>query len=193
MDWQGRTVLLGVTGGVAIYKSVDLASKLTRLGANVDVVMTEAACRFIMPLQFAAVTRRGVHLNLWETERRPGHIALAERPDIIVVAPATANTLAKIAHGIADNLLTSALLAARKPILLAPAMNSGMWEARATRENMETLMRRGCHVVGPGSGRLACGDVGWGRMAEPGEVIAAMNAILEAGGEGRMDVSRKSE
>lgn len=178
MDWQDKTVVLGVTGGVAIYKSVDLASKLTQMGANVDVVMTEAACRFVTPLQFAAVTRRNVHLNPWETERQPEHIALADRPDLIVVAPATANTLAKIAHGIADNLLSATLLATRKPVLLAPAMNVGMWEAPATRENMETLRRRGYHVIGPGSGYLACGDIGWGRMAEPKEILAAMDTIL---------------
>lgn len=178
MDWQGKTVVLGVTGGVAIYKAVALASKLTQKGVLVDVVMTEAACRFVTPLQFAAVTRRSVHLNPWEAERQPEHIALAERPDLIVVAPATANTLAKLAHGVADNLLTATLLASRKPVLVAPAMNVGMWEAAATRENMETLRRRGYHVVGPDAGYLACGDIGAGRMSEPKDILAAMDTIL---------------
>lgn len=179
MDMNGASVLLCATGGVAVYKTVDLASKLTQRGVKVDVVMTEAAMRFVTPLMFSAITRREVYFNPWEEDdRSPEHIALAERPDLVVVAPATANTLAKIAHGIADNLLTSVLLATRKPVLLAPAMNSGMWEAPATKENMETLARRGYRVIGPGSGYLACGYVGWGRMAEPAEILAAIGQCL---------------
>lgn len=178
MDWNGKTILLGVTGGVAIYKSVDLASKLTQKGAEVDVVMTEAACEFVKPLLFAAVTRRTVHVNPWEAERRPEHISLAERPDLVVIAPATANTIAKMASGVADNLLATTLVATRKPIMVAPAMNVGMWESPSVADNMATLLRRGIRVVGPGSGYLACGDIGYGRMAEPAEILAAMEDVL---------------
>ena len=179
MDLNGASILLCATGGVAIYKAVGLASRLAQRGAMVDVVMTRAAKRFVTPLMFSAVTLRDVYCNPWrEGGRGPEHIALAERPDLAVVAPATANTLAKIAHGIADNLLTSVLLATRKPVLLAPAMNAGMWEAPATRENMETLAGRGYRIVGPDSGRLACGHVGWGRMAEPDAILAAIEQCL---------------
>lgn len=178
--WRGRTVLLGVTGGVAIYKAVGLASKLTQAGALVDVVMTPAAMEFATPLQFAAITHRKVHANPWESDRKPEHIALAERPDLIVVAPCTANTMAKLAAGIADNLLTSVLLATKKPVLLAPAMNTGMWTAPATARNLARVKADGRLVVGPGAGNLACGDSGVGRMAEPEEILDAMAAALSA-------------
>ena len=175
MELNGIRVLLCATGCVAIYKAVDLASKLTQRGALVDVVMTEAAMRFVTPLMFSAVTRREVYTNPWEEDdHSPEHIALAERPDLIVVAPATANTLAKISHGIADNLLSSVLLATRKPVLLAPGMNTGMWESPATRDNMATLAKRGYRIVGPESGYLACGDIGEGRMSEPAAIVKAI-------------------
>lgn len=176
--WQGKQILLGVTGGVAAFKAVAMASALTQMGAAVDVAMTPAAREFVTELQFAAVTRRQVHIDPWVSDRQPEHIALADRPDLIVVAPATANTIAKIAHGLADNLLTSVILATRKPVLLAPAMNVGMYANPATRDNIETLRRRGYHLVGPNAGYLACGYEGQGRMAEPGEIIAAMDGIL---------------
>jgi phosphopantothenoylcysteine decarboxylase/phosphopantothenate--cysteine ligase len=183
MDMAGiledKAVLLGVTGGIAAYKAAALASRLTQAGATVDVVMTPAAREFVAPLTFAALTRRQVHFDPWEEDRKPGHIALAERPDLVVVAPATANTLAKIAQGLADNLLTSAILATRKPVLLAPAMNQGMWEAPATRRNILTLLGDGRRLIGPAPGRLACGDSGMGRMAEPEEIIAAIEKWLE--------------
>lgn len=177
-SWTGRPVLLGVTGGVAAYKAVMLASRLAQAGALVDTVMTPAACEFVAPLSFAAVTRRTAHVNPWEVERSPEHIALAERPDIVVIAPCTGNTLAKLAQGIADNLLTSVLLATKKPVLLAPAMNTGMWSAPPTQRNMETLRGDGYHFVGPGSGHLACGYTGSGRMSEPDEIMAAMEQVL---------------
>ena len=177
--WKDKTILLGVTGGIAVYKVAGLASKLTQAGALVDVVMTRGAMEFVTPLTFASLTHRQVHTDLWEPDRRPGHIALAERPDLIVIAPATANTMAKFANGIADNLLAATILAAKKPVLLAPAMNCGMWDNPATQRNLETLRRDGFHFVGPGSGNLACGDVGVGRMAEPEEILAAMRRILE--------------
>lgn len=173
-----KSILLGVTGGVAIYKAVALASRLTQAGALVDVVMTPAAQEFVTPLMFAAVTQRKVHVNPWESDRKPEHIALAERPDLVVVAPCTANTMAKLAAGLADNLLTSVLLATKKPVLIAPAMNTGMWLAAATVRNLETLRADGLHFVGPGTGNLACGDTGIGRMAEPEEILAAMAELL---------------
>ncbi len=177
--FNGKTIVLGAAGGVAIYKAVDLCSKLTQAGALVDVIMTPAAMQFVTPLMFASVTRREVHHNPWKPERRPEHIALAQRPDLIVVAPATANTMAKIAHGMADNLLTDTLLATDKPILLAPAMNCGMWNNPATRRNLETLRKGSYRFVGPGTGNLACGDTGIGRMAEVPEIMDAMADILQ--------------
>lgn len=176
--WKNASILLGVSGGVAIYKSVGMASKLTQAGALVDVVMTPGATEFVTPLMFAAITRRQVHVDQWSADRQPEHIALAQRPNLVVIAPATANTLAKIAHGIADNLLTSVVLATRKPVLVAPAMNTGMWEAAPTQRTMATLRDDGFHFVGPASGNLACGDVGIGRMAEPEQIIAAMDRLL---------------
>lgn len=178
-DWNGKTILLGVTAGVAAYKAVALASRMTRAGALVDVVMTPNAGEFVRALQFAAVTRRDVHETPWNSERKPEHISLAQRPDLVILAPCTANTMAKLAHGMADNLLTSTLLATKKPVLVAPAMNTGMWTALPTRRNLETLRADGYHFVGPASGNLACGDVGAGRMAEPEEIFAAAAALLE--------------
>ncbi len=176
--WRGRRVVLGVTGGVAAYKAAALASRLTQAGAEVDVVLTPAAGEFVRTLQFAAVTRRPVHENPWHSDRKPEHIALAERPDILIIAPCTANTMAKLAMGIADNLLTAVLLATKKPVLLAPAMNTGMWTAAATRRNLATLRGDGYHVVGPETGNLACGDTGEGRMAEPEAIAEAALAVL---------------
>lgn len=176
--WRDKSILLGVSGGIAAYKAATLASRMTQAGALVDVAMTPGATQFVTPLLFASLTHRKVSTDLWEEDRRPGHIALAERPDLIVVAPATANTMAKVAAGMADNLLTAVLLATKKPILFAPAMNRGMWESPATRRTMETLRGDGRHFVGPGSGQLACGDVGVGRMSEPEEIMEAMAALL---------------
>ncbi|MDR1533686.1 MAG: hypothetical protein LBU64_01105 [Planctomycetota bacterium] len=175
---RGESVILGVTGSIAAYKAAVLASGLTQAGALVDVVMTEAAREFVTPLTFSGLTHRKTYTDIWEAERKPGHVALAERPDIVVVAPATANTMAKMAQGLADNLLTSILLATRKPVLLAPAMNSGMWEAPATARNLERLRADGIRLVGPKSGGLACGDRGIGRMAEPAEILAAIGEWL---------------
>jgi len=173
-------VLVAVTGGIAAYKTADLVSRMARRGWTVDVVMTPAATEFVRPLVFETLTGRDVFVEPFAPVlRRPEHIALAERPHVAVVAPATANTLAKLAHGIADNLLTCTFLACRKPTLVAPAMNCGMWDAPATRENMETLRRRGVHVVGPEEGRLACGTVGTGRMSSPETILRRVDELLE--------------
>ncbi|MCX7934755.1 MAG: bifunctional 4'-phosphopantothenoylcysteine decarboxylase/phosphopantothenoylcysteine synthetase, partial [Planctomycetota bacterium] len=175
------SILLGITGGIAAYKAADLASRLTQAGAAVDVVMTEAATRFVTPLTFETLTRRRVYVGLWdEHPTEPEHISLADRPRLCIIAPATGNTLAKIAHGIADNLLTATVLACRAPLLLAPAMNENMWRHPATQENIRLLRRRGAQVIGPARGWLACGREGEGRMAEAAEIFAAALKILAA-------------
>ncbi|MGB9724222.1 MAG: bifunctional phosphopantothenoylcysteine decarboxylase/phosphopantothenate--cysteine ligase CoaBC [Chloroflexia bacterium] len=174
------SVVLGVTGGIAAYKAADLASKLVQAGAAVDVVMTEAATHFVGPLTFQALTGRPVHLDpfrLLEQTEMP-HLSLAQRAHVLVIAPATANTLAKLAHGIADNLLCAVALATRAPLVLAPAMDTDMWEHPATQENLETLRRRGAWIVGPGEGRLASGRIGRGRMAEVPEILGTIRRVL---------------
>lgn len=175
---SGKRILLGVTGGVAAFKAVALASSMAQAGARVSVVMTEAAEHFITPLQFASVTANPVYTDLWTSERKPGHIALSDDTDLAIIAPATANTLAKLAHGLADNLLTGVLLAYPGPVLLAPAMNTGMWNAPAVQRNVAILRADGRHFVGPDVGHLACGASGTGRMAEPEDIFAAAAAVL---------------
>ncbi|MBN2313320.1 MAG: bifunctional phosphopantothenoylcysteine decarboxylase/phosphopantothenate--cysteine ligase CoaBC [Sedimentisphaerales bacterium] len=175
-----RHILLGVTGGVAAYKAVDLAGKLTAVGAEVRTVMTESACRFVGPKSFEAVTQSTVFTTMWSTpqEFKIGHIALADWADLVVVAPATANIIAKVAHGICDDLLSTTLCVCwATPTLFAPAMNNRMWENPATQANVETLKNRGFHIVGPEEGRLACGDSGPGRMSEPQDIMNAIEKI----------------
>jgi phosphopantothenoylcysteine decarboxylase / phosphopantothenate---cysteine ligase len=175
---DGRRVLLGVTGGVAAYKSAHLARLLVATGAEVTVVMTEAATRFVGPDTFAALTGNPVHTSLWDHPGEVIHVRLAHGTDVVVVAPATANVLAKLAHGLADDLLTSTLLEYRGPLVIAPAMHTGMWQHPATRGNVETLAARGVRFVGPVSGPLAHGDSGPGRLAEPEEIASAVEAAL---------------
>lgn len=177
-------ILLGVTGGVAAYKAVDLASKLTAAGANVNTVMTDNACRFIGPKSFEAVTNSGVFTDMWSTPEqfRFGHIALADWADIVVVAPATANIIGKVAHGICDEML-STLLCACWPLiksgaaLFAPAMNDKMWANPAVQKNVEAVSEMGFQIVGPAEGRLACGTKGPGRMAEPQDILDVVEKI----------------
>ncbi len=175
-------MLLGVSGGVAAYKAADLASKLTQAGAVVNVVMTDAAQKFITPLTFQAVTRRRVYTSLWEATERfdSAHLSLTESADIMIVAPATANVLAKMTHGLADDLLSALALSASGvcPILVAPAMNTRMWQAPATQANIATLASRGVHQVGPAEGVLACGTTGLGRMSEPADILQAARDLL---------------
>lgn len=176
-----RRVLLGVTGGVAAYKAVQLARLLGDAGARVQVVLTESATRFVGTDSFSALTGVPAHISLWE---RPGevlHVRLAHEAELAVVAPATANLLARLAIGLADDLLTSTLLEATCPLLLAPAMHTGMWEHPATLRNVETLSGRGVRFVGPGVGPLAHGDSGVGRMVEPHEIFAACEVLLGGG------------
>jgi phosphopantothenoylcysteine decarboxylase/phosphopantothenate--cysteine ligase len=173
-------IILGVTGGIACYKAVDLCSKLVQAGATVDVVMTEAATRFVTPLPFQTITQRPVSLDMFQLLRdtEMAHISLAARADVLVIAPATANTIAKLAHGLADNLLTSTALATTAPLLIAPAMDADMWANPITQQNIATLVQRGATIVGPGRGRLASGRIGAGRLVSTEEILAALRKTL---------------
>lgn len=184
-DIEGRFITLGVTGGIAAYKAADLASKLTGRGAAVHVIMTRSAGEFVRPLTFEALTGNPVNTDLFASSRlfRIPHIDLATRADIMVVAPATANILAKLAHGIADDLLSTAVLAATCPVLLCPAMNVNMYANRAVQGNIAVLGDYGYRFVDPGEGRVACGQVGKGRLAETETIIDAINSLLSAPGD----------
>ncbi|MEX2275623.1 MAG: bifunctional phosphopantothenoylcysteine decarboxylase/phosphopantothenate--cysteine ligase CoaBC [Actinomycetota bacterium] len=179
---MGRRVLLGVTGGIAAYKAAHLARLLTGAGARVSVVMTANAERFVGVDTFAALTGEPVHTSLWETPGTIPHVRLARDADLAVVAPATANVLGKLALGLADDLLTSTLLEATCPLIVAPAMHTGMWEHPATRHNVQLLGDRGVHIVGPVEGPLAAGDRGEGRLAEPEDIVRACEDAI--GGRG---------
>lgn len=177
---SGRRVLLGVTGSIAAYKACILVRLLVRAGAEVTVAMTEAACRFVTPLTFRTLSRRPVALDAFAEPESwsPEHVSLADWCDVLVVAPCTADAAAKFASGLAGDLLSSTFLACRKPKLLAPAMNDGMWDNPATQDNFATLRRRGVCIVEPDTGDLACGTSGRGRMPEPEIVLAAATALL---------------
>ena len=166
---KGKTVLLGVTGGIAAYKAAYLASALVKLHANVEVIMTEHATRFIAPLTFEQLTGRRCMVDTFDRNfsHQVEHIALAERTDLVLIAPATANVCAKLAHGLADDMLTTTVLACTCPKLIAPAMNTHMFENPVTQDNLDTLRRYGWEVIAPASGRLACGAVGPGKLPEP--------------------------
>ncbi len=173
-------VVLGVTGGIAAYKAADLARRLSKSGYRIKTVMTENATRFVTPLTFESVTGEEVATSLFREGLKPMyHISLAQEADLVVVAPATANIIAKMAAGIADDLLSTTLLSTRAPILLAPAMNSTMYLHPATQANLSVLRGRGVRIIGPGSGLLACGEEGEGRMADPEEIMAAVSEELE--------------
>jgi len=174
------SILLGVTGGVAAYKAVDLASKMTAAGAKVDCIMTKNARKLIRPKSFEAVTGRAVYTSMWTVPKdyKIDHIALAETADIVVIAPATANIIAKTANGICDDLLSTTLCVCwDKPVLIAPAMNSNMWTNPAVQKNVETIKQAGFRIIGPETGRLACGTEGIGRMTEPDDIIKAIEEV----------------
>jgi phosphopantothenoylcysteine decarboxylase/phosphopantothenate--cysteine ligase len=177
-----KHLLLGVTGSIAAYKAADLASKLTQAGAHVEVILTEAATQFVSPLTFQSVTGNSAHTDLWGGDAHVIHIGLAENADLLVIAPATAETLAKLAHGHADNLLTVTALAARCPILVAPAMDGGMWSNPATQANVKILMERGMTFIGPAEGRMASGLTGLGRLAEPEHIFGQVRFTLSRQG-----------
>ncbi len=183
MALHGKTIILGITGGIAAYKGAALCSKLTQAGADVHVIMTESAAKFITPLTLQTLSRNPVHLDTFD-EKDPSvvtHIDLADRADLIVVAPATANILAKMAGGHADDMLTTTLLAATCPIVAAPAMNVHMYEHPAVVANIETLAARGVMFVEPGTGQLACGYVAKGRLAEPEQIAASVEDWFRRG------------
>jgi phosphopantothenoylcysteine decarboxylase/phosphopantothenate--cysteine ligase len=176
----GKHILLGVTGSIAAYKAADLASRLTQAGAQVDVILTAAAEKFVTPLTFQSVTGRRAFTDadLWGGEAHVLHVGLGHSTDLLVIAPCTADTMAKLAHGLADNLLTVTALAATCPLVLAPAMDGGMFDAPATQANLATLIARGARIVGPAEGHLASGLLGKGRMVEPAEVLGHIRVAL---------------
>jgi len=178
-----KRVLLGVTGGIAAYKSADLVRRLREAGADVRVIMTDAACEFITELTMQAVSGHPVHRRLLDTEAEMGmsHIQLARWADVILVAPASADFLARLAQGRGDDLLTTVCLASGAPLAVAPAMNQQMWRNAATQANVATLRQRGVHVFGPGEGSQACGDTGPGRMLEPNVLVDLTTALFDHG------------
>jgi phosphopantothenoylcysteine decarboxylase / phosphopantothenate---cysteine ligase len=176
MDFVGKHILLGITGGIAVYKCADLVRRLREIGADVQVVMTQGAQRFVTPLTFQALSGRSVRTDLWDmqAEHAMGHIELARWADRVIVAPASAGFMARLAHGHADDLLTTLCLATQAPIVIAPAMNWAMWENTATQENVRLLAEHGVRMLGPLLGELAEGEVGMGRMLEPAEIVSAL-------------------
>jgi phosphopantothenoylcysteine decarboxylase/phosphopantothenate--cysteine ligase len=181
MELQGKRIVLGVTGGIAAYKAAELVRLLGKAGANVQVVMTEGATHFVTPVTFQALSGRTVYTDQWDGRiaNNMAHIDLSREADLILVAPASADFLAKVAHGLADDLLTTMVLARDCPLLAAPAMNKQMWENPATQRNVATLTVDGVTLLGPGCGEQACGETGDGRMLEPEEIVEDLIAFLQ--------------
>ncbi len=188
---MGRNILLGVTGGIAAYKACDLTRRLRERGHEVQIVMTQGAQAFVTPLTLQALSGREVRTTLFDTgaEAAMGHIELGRWADQVIVAPASADFLARAANGMADDLLTTVLLATAAPVAMAPAMNQQMWAHPAVQANVARLAERGVSIVGPGSGEQACGDVGAGRMLEPLEIIAALGLGVESAASGTLPVT----
>ncbi|MEI7027201.1 bifunctional phosphopantothenoylcysteine decarboxylase/phosphopantothenate--cysteine ligase CoaBC [Paenibacillus sp. y28] len=178
---KGKTVVLGVTGGIAAFKGAALCSKLVQAGADVRVVMTASAVKFIAPMTFQALSRHAVAVDTFDEQDASviAHIDLADRADLVIVAPATANFMAKLALGLGDDMLTTLLLATRAPIVVCPAMNVHMYANPAVQYNMDTLAKRGIRFIEPGEGQLACGYVGKGRLAEPEEIMASIGRLFD--------------
>lgn len=185
MALTGKTIVLGVTGSIAVYKAADLASQLTKAGARVEVIMTDAATEFITPLTFRTITGRPVVTKMFElaSEYSVEHVALADAADMVVIAPATANTIAKLAAGIADNMLTCTVLATRAPVIVAPAMDATMWENPITQDNIAKLKARKFTIVGPESGRLASGKIGVGRFIDVNQLIGTIYQVAGRNGD----------
>jgi phosphopantothenoylcysteine decarboxylase / phosphopantothenate---cysteine ligase len=181
---SGKRITLGVTGSIAAYKAADLASKLTQAGAQVDVILTAAAEKFVTPLTFQSVTGRRAYTDkdLWGNEAHVLHVGLGHAADLLVIAPCTANTIASLAHGQAGNLLTVTALAMRSPLLIAPAMDGGMYDHPATQENIETLKKRGATFIGPAEGHLASGLSGVGRLLETADIMGHIRMLLGQNG-----------
>lgn len=180
---QGKKILLGVTGGIAAYKAVEIVSRLRKAGAEVRVVMTREATEFVTELTFREISGNPVAVDMWAPVQHwnVAHIALAEWADAVLVAPATANIIAKAALGVADDMLSTTLLAVTAPVFFAPAMNSNMYAHPATQKNLDILVKRGLHIIPPGTGKLACGAEGPGRLAEPADIVAALEAFFIEG------------
>jgi phosphopantothenoylcysteine decarboxylase/phosphopantothenate--cysteine ligase len=176
---KGKTVVLGITGSIAAYKAADLASKLTQEGAVVNVIMTDSATKFITPLTLRSITNRPVVTDMWEltTEFSIEHVALAEAADMVVIAPATANIIAKLAVGIADDMLSCTVLATEAPVVIAPAMNVNMYQNSVTQDNLTKLKDRGFTIIDPEYGRLASGKMGQGRLADIDKIIDAIKQV----------------
>lgn len=182
MSSDAKTIVLGVGGSIAAYKAADLTSRLSKRGYDVHVVMTQSAAEFVTPLTFKTLSRNPVTISVFDEKNswHPGHIDLADRAQLLLVAPATANLIAKLACGIADDALTSIALATRAPILIAPAMNGKMWLHSATQENAERLRARGVEFIGPEEGILACGYEGLGRLWNAEDIAARAEKLLES-------------
>lgn len=178
MMLTGKRIVVGVTGGIAAYKACDLVSRLKKRGAQVRVVLTEHACQFVQPLSFETLSGNPAYSDSFDRKYEIEHVALAKWADLLLIAPATANCMAKMACGVADDLLSTTCLAVRCPVLVAPAMNSAMWRNPATQANLALLRSRGLRFVGPEAGHLACGDDDVGRMSEPEQIVEAVEAIL---------------
>ncbi len=188
--FEGKTVILGVTGGIACYKAAYLTSELVRSGADVHVIMTESACQFVQPLTFQTLSRNYVFTDTFD-ERDPqvvSHIDLADRADLVILAPATANIIGKLSSGIADDMLSTTLLATTAPVFIAPAMNGHMYEHPAVKRNLQTLESWGYHIIEPAEGMLACGYVGKGRLEEPHLILESVKRILSSGIKGNRDM-----
>lgn len=179
-EFQDREIVLGVTGGIAAYKAADLCSKLVQRKAHVSVVMTQSAHQFIGATTFEALTNRPVNSDPFVPhEHYQGeHIGLAQRADVIVIAPATANTLARLAHGFADDLLSTIVMVTSAPVVVSPAMNCDMWARPSVQRNVQQIRDDGVHVIDPEEGWLSCGQIGAGRMAEPATIVAFLEALL---------------
>jgi phosphopantothenoylcysteine decarboxylase/phosphopantothenate--cysteine ligase len=180
---KGKTVVLGVCGGIAAYKAVDVVSRLVKCGAAVHVIITAAAAQFVTPLTFREISGQPVYTTMWEEPKlwNVEHIALARRADLFVIAPATANMIGKIAHGIADDFLSTTVMATTAPVLIVPAMNTEMYLSAATQTNLKILADRGFHLMKPESGPLACGTAGIGRLPEPAAIVERVAAHFETG------------
>ena len=183
LSLYNKRILLGITGGIAAYKCAELTRLFSKAGADVRIVMTKASTEFVTPLTMQALSGNRVHLDLLDVDAEAGmgHIELARWADLILIAPATADAMARLANGHANDLLTTLVLAAPAPVALAPAMNQGMWADQSTQANLATLQQRGFHIFGPAAGAQACGDVGLGRMLEPLEIAEASAALFETG------------
>ena len=177
MNLENKKILLIITGGIAAYKSLDLIRQIKKAGAYVQCILTKAGAEFVTPLSVSALSENKCYMDLWNLtdESEMGHIRLSRESDLVIVAPATANIIAKMAHGMADDLATTALLATNKPVMLAPAMNPCMWDNKATQDNIETLRTRGMTILDPQIGKMACGETGQGRMVEPDDIMHAIN------------------